>query len=101
MRATGALYPTEMTIVASLDPESGLYVPFRETIIASATPHLWRAGSAYGPLFTAVASPAIPTEHHITMAVWPLLTGEPTDPAPHLELLHRLSMAIAACPSNT
>jgi hypothetical protein len=90
-----------MTIVASLDPESGLYVPFRETIIASATPHLWRAGSAYGPLFTAVASPAIPTEHHITMAVWPLLTGEPTDPAPHLELLHRLSMAIAACPSNT
>jgi len=54
-------------------PDSGLQVPVGNTIVTSFTHCLWRSPKRFGPLVTAVASPAIPAAQVWALHTWPLL----------------------------
>jgi len=73
------MYPLAETLVAHLDPITGLHVPVKATTLTSLTSAVWQNPAAFGPLFTAIASPAIPEAQALTRSTWALVTERPGD----------------------
>lgn len=84
-RPTGSqsrlILPYERTLVGSVFPESGLAVPFANTIVQSVTPLVWAQPSRAPELATWMASPSFPPNQNFTLTIhaWPIVMGSPEE----------------------
>lgn len=82
------ILPYERTIVGSIFPESGLAVPFANTIVQSVTPLVWAQPDRAPELVTWIASPGFRQNEHFTIHAWPIIMASPEKES-HLSALGR------------